>query len=256
MANEKLVLSPTTRKLITEIEPNNNAIPILDPLVFETSTGRSMSLSVTDPIDTAAITGASIVSMSLSAVDVIDSASISADLIVSCSMAVTDGIDTSVISGDVIVSLSLSVIEPVDIAALSGDVDISAELDVTETLDTALIYVGVAVPRDMALNVTESQDHSVIRAAHRTAPRTDYLRGGGVSRHLYIEEERKPLDDIRGKISASENRDSSVIFAHAVPISFAEIKMTERRDGIDIDVDGDHDRRYRADEIRLLMMVA
>lgn len=234
MATQKDIKNPrVTRYNITETTDNNNSGEILRDYLFGEG-AANFSLSATDPIDSGAITGASIISMS---------------------MAVSETIDSAAFGADAIISIILSQTEQIDTADFEGDVVIEASADMTDNIDTALIEIVDATPRNFSVNATEGTDRSNIRASATRRPVTDHYRGGSsvFIRIPPIYPDKKKSD---AKISVIEQGDSSRFSAVLLPVIQGKMSISEKGDSAHIDEYGFHDERKAQDEIMLLTMVA
>lgn len=185
MANDYLVLNPTTRRLITVVEPNNNSAPLLDDLVFrDTTTGINFTLSATDSIDTITATLQTIVSSILTSTDTIDTLEATFENIVSISASATDSKDTAEIETNSEVSYRISATDTKDISAITATNEISSALEATDTQDKAKIYISgtekkkvqgayldpllykLFLRRSIKLNTKENKDVATFEAEH------------------------------------------------------------------------------------------
>lgn len=161
MAKDYLILNPTTRNLITEIEPNNYAVPILEGRVFRDS--------VTD------------ISLTLSATEINDTLSLAADVIVNTSFSITGATDTAAATAESIVSMLCGATEPADITEASAENIIEATCGIKERTDIVKILIpgsgkrvsgGDAVnwdellryftPKKAVMTITENRDRARI----------------------------------------------------------------------------------------------
>ena len=185
MSNNYLALDPTTRRLITVVEPNNNSAPLLDDLVFRGSTTSiNFTLSATDGIDTITATLQSIVSSILTSTDSIDTLEANSNNIVSQSVNVTDSKDTANIESESIIAMSVQSTDTKDVSNITASVDISAILETTDTQDRAKIYISgtekkkvqgayldpllykLFLRRSINLNAKENKDVAAFKAEH------------------------------------------------------------------------------------------
>lgn len=142
MANDYLVLKPTCRQCITVVAPNNNSAPLLDDRVFrDTDTGRTLSLSATDIIDTLSATAQVIASFNFNITDAIDTITADIENIVSSSLSVTGAIDTLESNAENIISAELSATDNRDTAEIIAQLERMLSLDVTEAKDKAVIRI-------------------------------------------------------------------------------------------------------------------
>ena len=97
------------------------------------------TISATDQLDTALISGQVLITGSISATDQLDTANIQGQVLVSGAISTTDQADTASILGNVLVSGAISTTDALDTASILGTVSIIGNIYATDQADTALI---------------------------------------------------------------------------------------------------------------------
>ena len=160
--------------------------------------------------------------LSLSATDIIDTISATANAIISLNFNIADVIDTSSTDINVIVSSSLSVTGATDTIESSAESIVSTELDATDNIDTS--GITAQLDRILTLEATEIIDTAIIRSNGGTEKRK---RDDALAVWSFLKRLRKPLN---AKMKVTESQDTMQI--EAVLQYGAKIKVSERRDGI------------------------
>lgn len=163
--------------------------------------GRTLSLSATDIIDTISATANAIISFNFNIAESIDTITADIENIVSSSLSVTGAIDTIESSAENIVSTSLNVTDSIDTA------DITAQLD-----------------RILTLEATEIIDTAIIRSNGGTEKRK---RDDALAVWSFLKRLIKPLN---AKMKVTESQDTMQV--EAVLQYSAKIKASEQRDGV------------------------
>lgn len=146
--------------------------------------GRTLSLSATDTIDTISATAQAIASLSFNTNDIIDTTEQNIEVIVSQSLNVTDSKDTAEIESNSIIAISIQSTDQKDVSNITAIVDISATLEATEAQDRAKIYISgtekkkvqgtyldpllykLFLRRSIKLNTKENKDVAIFQSEH------------------------------------------------------------------------------------------
>jgi len=236
---------------------------------------RNAVLNATDIIDTAAITGQSIISAFLNVSDNADAANIAASVLVSGIVSIFENGDDTAILAENIISAALNVSDSPDDAEITASAIVSAEISATDQQDIAHIIASTAGDRSAVLVAVEDGDRCKITARHDAQPRERThisLSRISLSPRMYqryakieIKENAdgvkiKALAGVSNIVLLHENKDGIKTYAHIVSTSI--MCVSENKDGIQNDADEFHriieaqNLKYEQAEIELLAMVA
>ena len=227
MSTDKLIFKPTNRNSITEIEPNNNAVAILDDRVFDITSGNNAVLNAIESIDTGLITGNVNIDLILSALEAVDSSNITADNLITAYLEESENLDTVLLSAKAILTASLTETDNNDTVLLTSAVIISNTLEVIEDTDITNIEVFSGTPRNAEILITESQDTAVIRVSHKSEQKDV----------TYVPLSRVPVfrypHQLNATIAVTENSDSCRVIIEAADRNQI-IRVSENSDGVRI----------------------
>ena len=161
--------------------------------------------------------------LSLSATDIIDTISATANAIISFNFNIAESIDTITADIENIVSSSLSVTGAIDTIESSAESIVSTELDTTDNIDTS--EITAQLDRLITIEVTEPIDKAVIKVSSGQSNRIPSI--GPAQLWSFLKRLRKPLN---AKMKVSEAQDTTRV--EAVLQYSAKIKASEQRDGI------------------------
>lgn len=277
MSNDKLIFKPTDRNSITKIEPNNYAVEILDDRVFDIETGRSLTLSAIESIDTGIITGTVNIDLVLSALEAVDSSNITAENLITAYLEESETLDTVLFEAKAILTASLTETDNNDTIEISSAVIISTSLEITDIIDIVNIEAFSGVDRNAEILITENADSSDIRVIHKSEQKDV----------TYVPLSRVPVfrypNQLNATLTVTENSDSCKIEAQTGDrnqivsikesgdgvrinshiITEAEISMSEKQDGFSpVNVDefikevNFRNDQYEKSEFELFRMVA
>lgn len=274
MANDKIFKS-TCRQCITEIEPNNNAVEILELRVFDSATSVNIILAAIEAIDTAAITGAVDIDTILSAVEAVDVTGITAENLIAAYVTGNEALDTALIEVRAILTASLTSGDAVDTAEIDSTLDVSVTLEAQEQTDITEIEISTGVDRNATISAVENRDGVNIRISHPSARRdrtyvplsriAHIKHDNSLTAKMNVTEKADGCrieikTDIIPVIAASENRDGITVYSKTADRAVMEI--SENRDGITNDVEKflrdveAKNLEYERSEIEILSMVA
>ena len=240
-----------TRQKITQTSPNNYAVPLLLPLIFEAS--HNVLLSATETSDSIVFNFNVLLYALLSVTEESDTISATSQNLVSVNLSQTDNIDTAEFENQLLLNFELEQTDPQDIANITAQnlAALNAELNVNEAQDTARIYTSQSKKSD---NLA-----ALLKAAKRLKKSSVKLQASEAQDVAKFEVEKE--SNIKARIS--ESGDGIVFTAHVKQNT--EFNITENGDGSRISeedinrfknyVDEVY-RRYEENQIRIFLAVA